>query len=364
MSTLKAAEAQAHQRVALEEDERGNGPGAREVYLLAAKLYLDAVEQSPIHAQAELWRQEAELCMTRAAALGGGSQTHGHTSGDSEIMRRGGLREYVSTFRIKTPSHNLSDVVGLTEAKDAAKALLDFIAASRDQALLDRHPAYRPPMGVVLEGPPGTGKSHFAEGLAGEIIADDGTFYRVSAAQLKSKWYGETLRIISALFQVARETAPSVVFIDEIDSVATKREHLDSDSDRQLVTQFLNEIGGVRQSKNSPVFVIGATNMPLDSLDPALFRAGRIELSIHVGLPKESERVQLFQRSLRGEPAAPDVNIELLAHRTEGWSGADIDLACRLAVAEVVRAELQDETKGSVTQKHLENSMDRVHTNR
>lgn len=339
---LKAAEARAYQKVAFEEERAGNLAAAQPHFSSAAGRYLDAIEEAPNDPKQRIWKEEAELCLSRSEALKRRTRPRSRSEGEEDDLHwEAGLRDYVLTFRVVESTHRLEQVIGLGEAKAAARDLLDFVLASGDSSILRRHPMYRPPTGVVLVGPPGTGKTFFAEGLAGDLLSrTEGSFFKVSAAQLKSKWYGESLRIIRALFQVALEFAPAVVFIDEIDSVATRRDQLQSDVDRQLVTQFLNEIGNTGDSRGKPVFVIGATNMSRDSLDPALFRAGRIERYITVPLPDAAARELLFRKALQGEPCSDDVDFTRLARETPDWSGADIDMACRAAVSEVVREEI------------------------
>jgi len=339
-----AAGAASYQKVAAEEEHAGNLAGARRLYAKAARLYFAGLENGRSGPEAGFWKQEAELCLAKAEALGKGKSgldSRVQDTGDEAIPGESGIQEYASTFRVE-PRLRLRDVVGLDSAKQVAEELIEFVRASADADVLKRHPAFRPPTGALLIGAPGTGKSYFAESLGGEIVAQGGTFFRASAAQLKSKWYGESLRIIRALFQAAAASAPSIVFIDEIDSVAMSRSELDSDADRQLVTQFLVEIGGVPAQRGAPVFVIGATNVETKHLDAALFRPGRIERVIEIPAPDRLGRELLFRALLANEPLQNNFDCDRLASLTEGWTPAGIELLCRTAVGRLVRREFAE----------------------
>jgi transitional endoplasmic reticulum ATPase len=186
-----------------------------------------------------------------------------------------------------------------------------------------------PPSGLLLYGPPGTGKTTVAKVLAAQSAC---SFYSVSAAELTSKWLGESERLISQLFERARDNRPSIVFIDEIDAIAGLRGGYGT-YDRQ-VNQLLQEIDGIDALPG--VLVVGATNRK-DMLDPALLRGGRLARHVEIALPDAAGRQRLLALFTKGMPL-DGVNLDELAARTEGYSGADIEsLAHEAGVQAMIR---------------------------
>lgn len=185
-----------------------------------------------------------------------------------------------------------------------------------------------PPSGVLLAGPPGTGKTTIARALAAEAGY---SFYPTTVADLTSKWVGESEEQIRRLFARARDNAPSIVFIDEIDGLAARR--AGGGIDDRLVSQLLAEIDGLGASGR--VFVLAATNRP-EQLDPALTRGGRLSRTIWVGLPDRNARRALLGLFTQPMPLAGDVNLDLLAGETDGMSGADLEALCQQAAVEAM----------------------------
>ena len=209
------------------------------------------------------------------------------------------------------------------------------VAELRQIASLLAHPELAerygidPPSGVLLYGPPGTGKTTVAKVLAAQSAC---SFYSVSAAELTSKWLGESERLISQLFERARDNRPSIVFIDEIDAIAGVRGGYGT-YDRQ-VNQLLQEIDGIDALPG--VLVVGATNRK-DMLDPALLRGGRLARHVEIALPDAAGRQRLLALFTKGMPL-DGVNLDELAARTEGYSGADIEsLAHEAGVQAMIR---------------------------
>jgi len=181
-----------------------------------------------------------------------------------------------------------------------------------------------PPTGILLHGPPGTGKTTIANVLASETRA---SFYHVSAADILTKWFGESERNIRKLFERAQRNRPSIVFIDELDALAPRRTGLSGVQDA-IVNQLLNEIDGM--STLPGVFVIGATNRP-DTIDPALLRGGRLSRQIYIPLPDAKCRGELLMLLTARMPLAKEVSLSDYVMGTEGFSGADIESFCQLA---------------------------------
>ena len=171
------------------------------------------------------------------------------------------------------------------------------------------------PKGVLLYGPPGTGKTLLAKALASETNAH---FETLSGPEIMSKYYGESEEKLRSLFKTAEEQAPSIILIDEIDSIAPKREEVTGEVERRVVAQMLALMDGMET--RGKVVVIGATNRP-DSLDPALRRPGRFDREIEIGVPNRQSRLEVLQIHTRGMPLSKDVNQEKLADVTHGFVG-------------------------------------------
>lgn len=182
-----------------------------------------------------------------------------------------------------------------------------------------------PPKGVLLVGPPGTGKTLMAKAVAN---ATNATFIRLVGSELVQKYIGEGARLVRELFELAREKAPSIIFIDELDSVGAKRLDAATSGDREVqrtLMQLLAELDGFKPTGD--VKIIGATNRP-DILDDALLRPGRFDRIIDVGLPDIDGRMQIFRIHTSGMNVAGDVDIKLLAETTDTASGAEIKSIC------------------------------------
>merc|ERR1712176_335194 len=194
-----------------------------------------------------------------------------------------------------------------------------------------------PSKGVLFYGPPGCGKTLLAKAIANECGAN---FISIKGPELLTQWFGESEANVRELFDKARAASPCILMFDEIDSIAKTRGSGGpgaSEAGDRVINQILTEIDGVGARKN--VFVIGATNRP-DILDPAVIRPGRLDQLIYIPLPDFKSRMSIFKASLRKAPLDPEVDIEVLARSTHGFSGADISEICtsasKLAIREAI----------------------------
>jgi transitional endoplasmic reticulum ATPase len=192
------------------------------------------------------------------------------------------------------------------------------------------------PKGVLLHGPPGTGKTLLAKALASETNAN---FYTLSGPEIMSKFYGESEERLREIFQQAEENAPSIILIDEIDSIAPKREEVTGEVERRVVAQLLAVMDGLKA--RGKVVVIGATNRP-NAIDPALRRPGRFDREIEIGVPDRKARFEILQIHTRGMPLADDVKLENFANLTHGFVGADLAALTREAAMNAIRRVLPE----------------------
>ncbi|HII83619.1 MAG TPA: CDC48 family AAA ATPase [Methanobacterium subterraneum] len=212
-----------------------------------------------------------------------------------------------------------------------------------------------PPRGVLIYGPPGTGKTLLAKAVANESKAN---FIAVKGPELLSKWVGESEKGVREVFRKARQTAPTVIFFDEIDSIASARSGSSTDSGvtQRVVNQLLTEIDGLEELQD--VAVIAATNR-VDIMDPALLRPGRFDRHVKVDDPDEAARLAIFKVHTKNMPLADDVDLEYLAKNTQKYVGADIEAVCREAVMLTLRDDLKAET---VKMKYFKKAMKKVKT--
>jgi transitional endoplasmic reticulum ATPase len=192
------------------------------------------------------------------------------------------------------------------------------------------------PKGVLLHGPPGTGKTLLAKAVASETNSN---FASISGPEIMSKFYGESEGRLREIFEQAQENAPSIIFIDELDSIAPKREEVTGEVEKRVVSQLLALMDGL-QSRGK-VVVIGATNRP-NALDPALRRPGRFDREIEIGVPNKDSRLQILQIHTRGMPLAEDVDLKRLANVTHGFVGADLEALTKEAALHALRKILPE----------------------
>ncbi len=225
------------------------------------------------------------------------------------------------------PNIAWDDVAGLAVAKSALREAI-ILPMLRPDLFKG---ARKPWKGIMLFGPPGCGKTLIAKAVATEV---DATFFNVSAAAIISKWLGESEKLVKELFDAAREKMPSLVFIDEVDSIATERTAGEHDALRRVKTQLMQAMDGITSKAEDRIVVLGATNIPWE-IDAAFRR--RFEKRIYVLLPDLEARQAIFKIHTKGVEHAPEVNFEELAMLSEGYSGADIALICREAIMMPIR---------------------------
>lgn len=190
------------------------------------------------------------------------------------------------------------------------------------------------PKGVLLHGPPGTGKTLLAKAVANETNA---SFYTIGGPEIMSKYYGESEEKLRNIFEQAEKNAPSIIFIDEIDSIAPKRDEVSGEVERRIVAQLLSLMDGM--SSRGKVVVIGATNR-VNAVDPALRRPGRFDREIELGVPDKDGRLEILQIHARGMPLAKDVDLEKLADISHGFVGADLQALSKEAAMRALRRVL------------------------
>ena len=225
------------------------------------------------------------------------------------------------------PNVKWEDVAGLEKAKDALKEAVIF-PIKFPQLFQGKR---KPWKGILLYGPPGTGKSYLAKAAATET---HGNFFSVSAANIVSKWMGESEKLIKGLFDLARKNKPAVIFLDEIDSVLGARSDNENDATRRIKTEFLIQMQGVGNDDEG-ILVLGATNIPW-GLDPAVRR--RFQKKIYISLPELDARKTMLELNLKGTPnTLTNDQLEDLAAKTPGFSGSDISTLTQDAIFEPVR---------------------------
>jgi len=229
------------------------------------------------------------------------------------------------------PQVSYEDIGGLKEEIQKVREMIELPL---------RHPeifeklGVEAPKGVLLYGPPGTGKTLLAKAVANESNAH---FISISGPEIMSKFYGESEARLREIFKEAKEKAPSIIFIDEIDSIAPKREEVTGEVERRVVSQLLSLMDGLEA--RGKVIVIAATNRP-NALDPALRRPGRFDREIEIKVPDKKGRLEILQIHTRHMPLAPDVDLEKLASVTHGFVGADLEYLCKEAAMKALRRVL------------------------
>jgi len=231
------------------------------------------------------------------------------------------------------PKVSYDDIGGLG---DAVRKIREMVELPLRHPELFKRLGVEAPKGVLLHGPPGTGKTMLAKAVAGETSSN---FISIGGPEIVSKFYGESEGKLREIFKEAEENAPSIIFIDEIDSIAPKRDEVNGEEERRIVAQLLSLMDGL--NSRGKVVVIGATNRP-NSIDEALRRPGRFDREIEIGIPDRDGRLEILQIHTRGMPLDEDVDLKWLADKTHGYAGADISALTKEAAMAALRRVLPD----------------------
>ena len=231
------------------------------------------------------------------------------------------------------PKVSYDDIGGLG---DAVRKIREMVELPLRHPELFKRLGVEAPKGVLLHGPPGTGKTMLAKAVAGETSSN---FISIGGPEIVSKFYGESEGKLREIFKEAEENAPSIIFIDEIDSIAPKRDEVNGEEERRIVAQLLSLMDGL--NSRGKVVVIGATNRP-NSIDEALRRPGRFDREIEIGIPDRDGRLEILQIHTRGMPLADDVDLKWLADKTHGYAGADLSALTKEAAMAALRRVIPD----------------------
>ncbi len=256
----------------------------------------------------------------------------------------------------KGPKVAYEDIGGLSDEVDKVREMIEL--PLRHPELFEKL-GVDAPKGVLLHGPPGTGKTLLAKAVASETSAN---FQSIGGPEIMSKFYGESEERLREIFKEAAENAPSIIFIDEIDSIAPKRDEVTGETERRVVAQLLAIMDGLEG--RGKVIVIGATNRP-NALDPALRRPGRFDREIEIGIPDREGRLEILQIHTRGMPLADDVDLPQIAAMTHGYVGADLASLAREGAMRALRAilptiDLEEETIPAEVLNSLQVTMDNL----
>ena len=251
----------------------------------------------------------------------------------TELTQLSVKTEPVEMTEILRPSVTYDDIGGLDDELQRVREMIEL--PLKHPELFDRL-GIDPPKGVLLFGPPGTGKTLIARAVANEAGAN---FFSIQGPEIMSKFYGQSEERLRDIFAEAEKNAPSVIFIDELDSIAPKRDEVQGEVERRVVAQLLTLMDGMSSRGN--VIVIAATNR-VEAIDPALRRPGRFDREIVIGVPNRNGREEIMQIHMRGMPLDDDVQIEYLANITHGFVGADLAALAREAAMKTLRRFLPD----------------------
>lgn len=304
--------------------------------------YLTRAEQLKDHLEKQQQKSEHDSVNGSTKSVKPGDGSNGDDDADTKKLR-GALAGAILS---ETPNVSWNDIAGLESAKEALKEAV-ILPVKFPQLFKGNR---KPTSGILLYGPPGTGKSYLAKAVATEA---NSTFFSVSSSDLVSKWMGESERLVKQLFTMARESKPSIIFIDEVDALCGPRGEGESEASRRIKTELLVQMNGVGNDSNG-VLVLGATNIPWQ-LDAAIRR--RFERRIYIPLPDEEARTRMFEINIGEVPCeCTSQDYRTLATMTDGYSGHDIAVVVRDALMQPIR-KIQQATHFKPV---LENGIERL----
>ncbi|MHA1154571.1 MAG: AAA family ATPase [Candidatus Heimdallarchaeota archaeon] len=326
---------------AYDQDQAGNYKSAFQNYLKAAEILQQLISFTSNPQLKNMYYIKSKEYLARAKELKDQGMQPADASKRRKSPKKGSSRDSDDSDEekdeleeaideiivVEKPNVKMSDVAGLEEAK---RALREAIILPMKRPDLFKG-ARNPWRGILLFGAPGTGKTLLARAVATEV---DATFFNVSASSIISKWLGESEKLVTQLFETAKERQPALIFIDEVDSIASARGGGEHDAMRRVKTTLMTQMSGVTTRKEDRIVVIGATNLPWE-IDPA-FRS-RFEKRIYINLPDLLARTKIFEIHSRGVEMDETVDYKLIGEMSDGYSGRDIQLICREAVMMPVR---------------------------
>ena len=344
MSSNLYARAQHFAKMAVEADNNGKYGEAINHYLQAAEILVEMTKFTSNPRLVETYKSRAKSYVARAKDL---KKQVKKSSRPARTGKGGGEDEeseldeaLMDAIITEKPDVTLDDVAGLDDVKIALREAI-VLPLMRPDLFTG---ARRPWKGILLFGPPGCGKTMIAKATAGNI---DATFFNISAAHLVSKWLGESEKLVKRLYEMAKEKQPSIIFIDEVDSLTQARGGTENDAMRRIKTQLLTSMEGLTSDPSQRVVTIGATNIPWE-IDSAFRR--RFERRIYVPVPDFEARKKIFEVNTKGVELDDSVDFAELARMTENYSGSDIATICREAIFIPIR-EL--DAKGAISDPNI-----------
>jgi vacuolar protein-sorting-associated protein 4 len=317
-------------------DNGGNYKAALPLYLQAAEILAKMVRftnNSTLRVKyadaAKTYIERAQTLKSMAAKatpLGKGSKPSAGGEEDTEEAAR--KQDILETILTEKPNVKWEDVADLKDAKQALREAVIIPTLRPDLFQSKTRRAWR---GILLFGPPGCGKTMIAKAVATECNA---TFLSIDAASIMSKWLGESERLVKELFSVARDNQPAIIFIDEVDSIASVRTGEEIGGERRVKTQFLKEMDGVSTKPDEKILALGATNRPWE-IDEAFRR--RFEKRIYLPMPDVDARKELFRIYVKEIEVEQDYVADKLVEATDGYTGSDIAMICREASMQPIR---------------------------
>ena len=347
---------------AVNADDNQNHQEAYRLYLQSAEILIELTKFTENPQLTKIYENRAKEYIGRAKALNkinkNNLNSKNNTNRGEQSDQNSELDQNIEASIVsENPDITLNDVAGLETVKRSLREAIVLPLKRPDLFTGSRQP-WR---GILLHGPPGCGKTMIAKATAGDI---DATFFNVSAATLVSKWMGESEKLVKRLYEVAKEKQPSIIFIDEVDSLTQSRTENENDAMRRVKTQLLASMEGLASNKEDRVVTIGATNVPWE-IDSAFRR--RFQRRIYVPLPDEEARKIIFQINSKGIELDKNINFKKLSSKTNEFTGSDIANICREAIMAPIReldsSNLIDDSSVKarpVTQKDYLNALNNV----